>query len=212
MCATINRLFLRSHPVILIVSIVTLPRMTERMNDAVIRRAQTGDLAAIGELYDAHRDGVFRYLYYQVSDAQLAEDLTAEVFENMIRALPRYKEQGVPFQAWLFRIARNMAVDYFRKANMRKYTELDENVQANGITPEAAAEHLLTSTRLADALKKLNKNQRDVIILRFVVEMPIAEVARVLGKREDAIKGLQRRGLMALRGILSDWNVAYDEA
>jgi RNA polymerase sigma-70 factor, ECF subfamily len=181
------------------------------MNEGLIRRAQTGDLTAIGELYDAHREGVFRYLYYQVGDVHAAEDLTAEVFENMIRALPRYQQQGVPFAAWLYRIARNSAVDHFRKANMGKVTDLDENVVAGGSSPEAAAEQLLTSSRLAEALQKLNKNQRDVIILRFVIEMPIAEVARVLGKREDAIKGLQRRGLMALRGILADWNVAYDE-
>lgn len=182
------------------------------MDEGVIRRAQSGDLTAIGELYSTYQQGVFRYLYYQVGDAETAEDLTAGVFESMIRALPRYRDQGVPFQAWLFRIARNAAMDSFRKAKMRKFVSLDETFHAGGADPEAAAELLLTSAHLLGALKQLKKSQREVIVLRFVVEMPIAEVARVLGKREDAIKGLQRRGLMALRNLLADWNVSYDEA
>ena len=181
-----------------------------RMEHALIRQAQAGDLEAVDELYRTYHGGVFRYLYYQVGDTHTAEDLTAEVFEHMIKALPRYRIQGSAFQAWLFRIARNAAIDYFRKANMRRLTALDDNLPATGNDPEVLADQLLTSTHLLEALHKLNKNQREVIILRFVVEMPIAEVARVLGKRQDAIKGLQRRGLIALRNLLADWNVGYE--
>jgi RNA polymerase sigma-70 factor, ECF subfamily len=185
-----------------------------RMDEAVIRRAQQGEIAAVEALYSAHYESVFRYLYYQVGDAQTAEDLTAEVFERMLRALPKYTLQGIPFQAWLFRIARNIAVDTFRKARMRQFTALFDTLQSTGKSPEALTEQSLTSERLAYALKKLRKNQRDVIIFRFILEMPIAEVARVMGKPEDAIKGLQRRGLIALRDLLVDWmvRVDYDEA
>jgi RNA polymerase sigma-70 factor, ECF subfamily len=182
------------------------------MDEAVIRRAQQGDITAVEALYSAHHASVFRYLYYQVGDGQTAEDLTAEVFERMLRALAKYMPQGVPFQAWLFRIARNIAVDYFRKARMRQFTALFDTLQSTGKSPEALTEQVLTSERLALALKKLRKNQREVIIFRFILEMPIAEVARVMGKPEDAIKGLQRRGLIALRDLLADWTVTYDEA
>jgi RNA polymerase sigma-70 factor (ECF subfamily) len=94
----------------------------------------------------------------------------------------------------------------------RQYMPLDEELESGGDSPEAFAARSLTSDRLQAALARLNKHQRDVIVLRFIVEMPIAEVARVLGKREDAIKGLQRRGLLALRSILSDlrWAVDHD--
>jgi RNA polymerase sigma-70 factor (ECF subfamily) len=184
--------------------------VTDRMDDGVIRRAQSGDRAAIGELYTIHRRGIYRYLYYQVGDIHAAEDLTAEVFIQMIRALPGYQARGVPFQAWLYRIARNASIDYFRKMSKRQYMPLDEEMEAGEDSPETFAARSLTSDRLREALARLNKAQRDVIILRFIVEMPIAEVARVLGKREDAIKGLQRRGLLALRSILSDFNWAVD--
>ena len=186
--------------------------MTSSDEHAVVVRAQAGDRSAVGELYSAYHDEVFRYLYYQVGDHHTAEDLAAEVFERMIRALPRYEEQGVRFQAWLFRIARNAAVDYFRKTNMRKLITFDESWHASEASPETRAEQMLTSDKLVEALQKLRKNQRDVIILRFIVEMPIAEVGRVMGKPENAIKGLQRRALIALRDLLVDWNGTYDEA
>ena len=105
--------------------------MTSSDEHAVVVRAQAGDRSAVGELYSAYHDEVFRYLYYQVGDHHTAEDLAAEVFERMIRALPRYEEQGVRFQAWLFRIARNAAVDYFRKTNMRKLITFDESWHAS---------------------------------------------------------------------------------
>jgi RNA polymerase sigma-70 factor (ECF subfamily) len=186
--------------------------MTSSDEHAVVVRAQAGDRAAVGELYTTYHGEIFRYLYYQVGDHHTAEDLAAEVFERMLKALPRYQQQGVAFQAWLFRIARNAAVDYFRKTNMRKLIPFDDTWHASEASPEASVEHSFTSERLAAALQKLRKNQRDVIILRFIVEMPIAEVGRVMGKPENAIKGLQRRALIALRDLLVDWNGPYDEA
>ncbi|MBN1310463.1 MAG: sigma-70 family RNA polymerase sigma factor [Anaerolineae bacterium] len=171
---------------------------------------------AIGELYNRHWPAVFRYLYYRVGDRQAAEDLTAEVFARMLEALPRYRPTGVPFKAWLFQIARNLAVDHFRKVGKRVAVSLDpemENQMVNHLeeSPHARVERNLTNERLQSALATLNPDQRDVVIMRIIGEMPIREVAQALGKSEDAVKALQRRGLLALRSTLADWKVDYDE-
>lgn len=109
------------------------------MDEGVIRRAQTGDRGAVGELYTPHRRDIFRYLYYQVGDAHAAEDLTSEVFIQMIRALPGYQARGLPFKAWLYRIARNAAIDYFRKMNRRQVMPLDDNIEAREENPARKA-------------------------------------------------------------------------
>src|SRR5512138_2795643 len=178
----------------------------------LMRQAQAGDRAALGELYDQHWPSVFRYLYYRVGDRQAAEDLAAEVFARMLEALPRYRPTAVPFKAWLFQIARNLAIDHFRKGGGRVAVSLDPEME-NPMEedPYSRVERSLTNARLQSALSTLNPDQRDVIILRIIGEMPIGEVAQALGKSEDAVKGLQRRGLIALRDTLADWKVGYDE-
>jgi len=175
----------------------------------IIKRAKAGDLASIGRLYETHQPAVFRYLYYRVGDRQTAEDLTSEVFLHMVRSLAGYKDRGISFRAWLFKIAWNLAVDYFRKTSASPQLELSENLPTNEAEPGAAAERRLTVEVLRWALSKLSAEQRDVVVLRFVADLPIAEVARALNRSEDAVKGLQRRGLMALRAILEDSEVPY---
>ncbi|MBN1427772.1 MAG: sigma-70 family RNA polymerase sigma factor [Anaerolineae bacterium] len=183
--------------------------MTEH---SLMRQAQAGDRMALGELYSQHWPAIFRYLYYRVGDRQAAEDLSAEVFTRMLESLPRYRSTGVPFKAWLFRIARNLAVDHFRKAGKQVAVSLDPEMENHmEEEPSSRVEKNLTNARLQSALSTLNADQRDVVIMRIIGEMPIGEVAQSLGKSEDAVKGLQRRGLIALRHTLADWKVDYDE-
>jgi RNA polymerase sigma-70 factor (ECF subfamily) len=183
--------------------------MPDGIGEAVISRAQGGDAAAIGAVYEHYHLSVLRYLYYRVGDHQAAEDLTSEVFLRMIKALPRYRQRSTSFQAWLFRIARNLAVDHFRKLKVRQHSDLEEHLVAGEEAPETAVERSLTGERLRQAMTKLLDDQREVIALRFVAGMPIAQVSQTLGKSEAAVKGLQRRALMALRDILADWEVEY---
>jgi RNA polymerase sigma-70 factor (ECF subfamily) len=183
--------------------------MTNAVTVDIIQSAKTGDLASVATLYERHRARVFRYLLYRVGHRQTAEDLTSEVFLRMIRSLDGYKNRGISFQAWLFRIAHNLAVDHFRRDNNGREVELLESLPANDPGPAAAAEHNLTSESLRRALSKLEADQRDVVVLRLVVNMPIADVAQTLNRSEDAVKGLQRRGLIALRALLADSEVPY---
>ena len=91
--------------------------MQDSSDAELITRAQRGEVNAIGRLYDRHRESIFRYLWIRLDDRQLAEDLTGDVFMRMLDALPRYRMKGLPFRAWLYRIAHNLLVDYFRKMN-----------------------------------------------------------------------------------------------
>ena len=171
-------------------------------NQDLIKRAQQGDRESIGWLFERYQPGIFRYLFYKIGDRQIAEDLCADVFVRMMRSLPGYQDrQAASFQSWLFRIARNLVVDHYRKDD--KNQELSENLPASDPLPEAVLEKSLSYAELQHGISQLNGEQADVVILRFVLGLPISQVAQVLGKSEDAVKGLQRRSLMTLRQLLS---------
>jgi RNA polymerase sigma-70 factor (ECF subfamily) len=176
--------------------------MANIFNTDLVFRAQKGSAEAIGELFELYHQPIFRYLYYRTSDPNTAEDLTGDVFLRMVRALPGYRIQNLPFQAWLFQIARNVAIDHYRKNSNHPEVEFHENIPAAAGDPDTVLELTLTSEILKQALIRLNEDQRDVILLRFVEQMPIALVAQTLHKSEDAVKGLQRRALMALKEYL----------
>lgn len=181
----------------------------EVVSPEVIARAQNGDSEVIGELYERYNLDVFRYLFYRLGDRHAAEDLTSEVFLRMIRALRGYRSQNASFDAWLFQIARNLAVDHLRKMNVRNHVSLEEFMVAEKEEVDGTVERKLTSDKLVKALNRLNADQRDVLVLRFVNGMRLEQVAQTLNKSVDSIKGLQRRGLIALREILTDWEVNY---
>jgi len=183
--------------------------MLEAVHPDLVTRAQTGDPTATGELYDHFHLSVFRYLYYRVGDPHSAEDLTSEVFLRVIRSINSYHVQNVAFEAWLFQIARNLAIDHYRKSNGKIHLSLEEDMIAEKDDPARNLDHKLNSDMLVQALAKLTDIQRDVIVMRFINGLPIAQVAQALHRSENAIKALQRRALGALRVILTEWEVTY---
>jgi RNA polymerase sigma-70 factor (ECF subfamily) len=170
----------------------------------LIARAQGGDVEAIGALYDRHQESIFRYLWLRLSDRQLAEDLTGDVFMRMLSALPDYRELGLPFRSWLYRIAHNLLVDHYRKesrfASVPLETAEDDRSE---IDPAAAADQALLVERVKLALARLDQHQREVVILRFVLGLSLREAALALDRTEGAVKSLQHRGLAALRRALT---------
>ncbi len=185
--------------------------MPDQISKPLIARAKSGDSAAIGVIFDTYQADVFRYLFYRVGERQTAEDLTAEVFIKMINALPRFRlQENRPFRAWLITIARNIAIDHHRRGKKKDHLALDENLPARDEKTETMVERTLTGQRLEKALLTLTADQREVIILRILAEIPIVQVAQILNKSETAVKALQRRGLQALRKTLANWKVTYD--
>jgi RNA polymerase sigma-70 factor (ECF subfamily) len=183
--------------------------MPNRINEALITRAQAGNASAIGELYELYQDDLFRYLFYRVSDEVSAEDLTSEVFLRVIKALPGYQRNKVPFRAWIFRIAHNLTVDHYRKESVRNHIEIDEHLITDQVGPEQVVEQNLDIQRLVEALRALTPDQREVIILRFVLGLSIREAAQSVEKSDTAVKAAQRRGLQALRRILEERKVPH---
>lgn len=183
--------------------------MLEATSTDFILRAQNGDPAVISSLYERYHPLIFRFLFYRVGDRQTAEDLTSEVFVRMLRFLTNYRPQNASFQAWLVQIARNLAIDHYRSMNHRNHLELDDDIVHSREDLKGNVEHVLTSETLKQAMQNLTEEQRDVIILRFVSGLSIAQAAQALHKSEDAIKALQRRGLIALREVLIDWEISY---
>jgi RNA polymerase sigma-70 factor, ECF subfamily len=175
----------------------------------VIQRAQEGDAATIELIYQRFQISIYRYLFYKFGDKHTAEDLTSEVFIRMLRGLNKYTPTTSSFQAWLYQIARNISIDHYRKVNSEKIVPLEDGLKTQEPTPDEAADRNMRINELQRALKKLTEDQREVIILRFIADMPIAEVAGLINKSEDAVKGLQRRALIALREVLKDQEVSY---
>jgi RNA polymerase sigma-70 factor, ECF subfamily len=184
--------------------------MTFDVNTDLIKRAQQGDLETISRLYETYHLSVFRFLFYRVGDRAAAEDLTSEVFLRMLRFISGFNPPSASFQAWLFQIARNLAIDHHRRMSVRDHLPLKENLVEHGEQIDKTVERSLTNESLQAALAKLNDDQRDVILMRFIAGMPIAEVAKALHKSENSIKGLQRRALSALREVLVEWEIIYE--
>jgi len=173
-------------------------------DNELVKRAQQGDSAAVGALYDRHHTAIFRFVWSRVSNQQLAEDLTGEIFTKMVISLPNYKINETPFRAWLYRIARNLVTDEFRKQNGKTAVPLQdvETMIGLGTSPDRIAEQNLTLDKVQDALANINPTQREIVELRFLAGFSLQEVAETLDYSVAAVKSHQHRGLKALRAAL----------
>jgi RNA polymerase sigma-70 factor (ECF subfamily) len=167
----------------------------------VVDGARSGDPAARADLFDRYHTAVYRYAVARVGSPTDAEDVVAETFLSALSALPRFRWQGVPFEAWLFRIAASKVVDVGRR-RQRGMVPLD----AAGVDPtdEAAdpggrLDRAERQAELAAALDGLPATQRDVLVLRFLLGHTVQEVARAMDRTEGAVKQLQVRALANLR-------------
>ena len=167
--------------------------------ESIVRRAQQHDQAALTQLYEENFDKIYRYVVLKIGERTEAEDITQQVFINALKSISSFKWKGTPFSAWLFRIAHNQIVDYLRRKTKRPTVPLDESLAKGGSDPVSLTETKLDIEQLAAATKRLTRAQQEVISLRFAGEMPIAQVAKLMGKSEGAIKALQHSAVVALR-------------
>ena len=166
----------------------------------LVDRAQQGDRAALEELYLLYFDRIYSYLHMSVGNRHDAEDLTTQTFMKMLESIKRFRWQSAPFSAWLFRIAHNLAMDHFRASRRwQPEEEVPEPVGDTEPSAEAAAFQSIGRQSMLDLIENLSQEQKQVLTLKFVFNLPNAEVATILGKTEGAIKSLQHRALVSLQ-------------
>lgn len=170
----------------------------------LVERAQRGDRTALEELYLLHFDRIYSYLHMSVGSRHDAEDLTTQTFVKMLESIGRFRWQSVPFSAWLFRIAHNLAMDHFRAG--RRWQPEEEVPQPIGAEETSAEDQALAAMGnacLLELIARLSPEQRQVLTLKFVFRFSNGEAAAILGKTEGAVKSLQHRALSSLQKHVS---------
>ena len=174
--------------------------------EKLVKDAQKGDAAALADLYERFFDRIYRYVSFKSGSRDEAEDITGDVFVKMLESIHSFKWQGHPFSSWLFRIAHNLIVDYFRRAARKKTVPLEAAAATVGTTPDdinRVVETNLTMAEIRVAMQGLTSLQQEVISLRFAGGLSVSEMATALGKNDNAVKALQHVGLKKLRTILA---------
>ncbi|MBN1191240.1 MAG: sigma-70 family RNA polymerase sigma factor [Dehalococcoidales bacterium] len=170
----------------------------------LVLRAQQRDSQALSVLYEAYFDKIYRYIVMRVRNEAEAEDITQQVFMKMLDSIASYKSRGVPFSSWLFRIAHNQVIDFYRQQGKKATVDI-EGIQLpdGGDDPQHMMEMHFDIEEVKKATQNLTAAQQEVLSLRFASELSIAECAAVMGKKEGAIKALQHSAVVALRKALT---------
>lgn len=166
----------------------------------LVRRAKE-DPEAFGILYERYVARVYRYFFYRTGDVQDAEDLTARTFYRILKHLPRYQERGLPFSAWVYRIAHNVVANWLRDRSRHPVVGLEslKAIPAPDADLAARLEDWEEQEALVQAIRRLPPDRQELLYLKFVEEMSNAEIGAVLGRSEGAIKSLYHRTLVELR-------------
>lgn len=174
------------------------------LSDSELIELAKTDQEAFGEIYERYVKKIYNYIYYRTSNQHDAEDLTARVFFRAMSHIENYVDKGVPFQAWLYRIAHNLVANWHRDRGRRKIIPLDEFVASSlrSEAPDIAAEDEEEREHLLEAIKRLPPERQQLLILKFVERLPNAEIGEIMGRTEGAIKSLYHRTLIALRDDL----------
>jgi len=170
------------------------------LNDAVlVAKAKAGDAEAFGCLYQRYVNAIYRYLFVRLGDVQEAEDLTEDVFFRSFESLGGYREQGWPFSAFLYRVAKNMLTDFYRRKKPETGLSVAERA-ADSLRP--LDEHVIRSEQLDDlrqAMDAIAPKYREVVILRVILALPTSVVARWMDQSEGATRVLLHRALESIR-------------
>ncbi len=163
--------------------------------ESLVALVKARDADAWASLYDRYYPPLFRYAYARIGSREEAEDVAGQVFLDALKNIDRYEYRGKPVLAWLYRIARNLVIDRLRR--LRRATESDS------LTADSRNENFEASTvqslALNEAVNRLTRDQREVVILRFFLDLPTRQIAAVLRKKEAAVYSLQVRAMSALR-------------
>jgi RNA polymerase sigma-70 factor (ECF subfamily) len=181
--------------------------VAELSEKEALAKASAGDRQAFGVLYDTYAERIYNYIYYRTGNTLDAEDLTARVFFRAMRHITNYTDRGVPFSAWLYRIAHNLVANWHRDGSRRQEVALDDGYRSNkgDEHPESALMQSEEENALLHLIRDLPEERQQLLILKFVQHMSNAEIGEVMDRTEGAIKSLYHRTLLALREeVLAD--------
>lgn len=169
----------------------------------LIARARE-DAEAFGDLYDMYVGRIYNYIIHRTGSAEDAEDLTSRTFHQALAHIRRYKDQGLPLSAWLYRIAHNLVANWHRDQGRRKDVPLDELILASRgrSNPDQVSEAEEEAELLRQMISRLNEDRQELLALKFLDGLSNAEIAHIMGRSEGAIKSLYHRTLVELRGAL----------
>lgn len=178
----------------------------DRQPEAELVELAKHDPAAFGDLYQRYVDRIYSYIYYRTGNQQDAEDLTARTFFKALDHIKRYDDRGVPFSAWLYRIAHNLVANWHRDRGRRRELALEDQAHLphGPGNPERLAEASEAREALMNAIRRLPSDRQQLILLKFSDSMPNAQIGTIMGRSEGAIKSLYHRTLLALREDLQN--------
>lgn len=173
----------------------------------LVQKAKRGEAEAFGKLYDTYISPIYRFIFLKVGHREDAEDLSHQVFLNAWQNIGGYKFQGFPFSSWLYTIARNAVIDYYRTKKPR----IDiENVPEEKVAemPETAQaiDDAFDIVEIKKALAHLEEEQQTLLVMRFVNDLSTKEIAHILGKSEVSVRVMQHRALKHLKTLLAESN------
>jgi RNA polymerase sigma-70 factor, ECF subfamily len=176
----------------------------EVLDESRLVELARGDAEAFGELYRRNVDRIYTYIFYRVGNAADAEDLTARTFYQALGGIHRYVEQGVPFLAWLYRIAHNLVANHHRTRARWKETSLEqrENLVNPTERPERTVESSERRRALLSAIRRQPEERQHLLVLKFAERLSNEEIGRLMGRTESSVKSLYFRTLRALRADL----------
>lgn len=177
---------------------------TEENDSTILESAINGDQDAFGILYQENVKRIYSYIYYRTGNSADAEDLTARVFQRALRHIHSYKKTGVPFSAWLYRIAHNLVANWYRDNSRKKEIPIEDQEYALSL-PEFPESTMIKNQEVDELMKVIRKlafDRQQLIILKFVEELSNIEIARIMGKSEGAVKSLYHRTLLEMRELI----------
>lgn len=179
---------------------------TEYKEEDVLARASQGDKDAFGELYERYTERIFNYVYYRTGNVHDAEDLTARVFQRAMNHIHNYTDRGVPFSAWLYRIAHNLVANWHRDRSRKQEIPIDDLpvLPARGDHPETTLLRTEEQDALLRLIRRLPPERQTLLILKFVENLSNAEIGQIMGRSEGAVKSLYHRTLLSLRDEIGD--------
>jgi RNA polymerase sigma-70 factor (ECF subfamily) len=170
-------------------------------DEEALSRAAQGDREAFGVLYDRYVGRIYNYIYYRTGNQHDAEDLTSRVFTRAMKHITNYQDRGVPFSAWLYRIAHNLVANWHRDNSRKQEVALDDSywISSDIEMPENILVRVEEQEALLEVIHDLPEDRQFLLILKFVEHLSNAEIGRIMGRTEGAVKSLYHRTLLSLR-------------